>query len=584
MHLVHDDIPMQHTPDIVKAPAQDAATGAGTVKHAGASQQGQVHGPPTEEDDARLRQQCLRQVEFWFSDSNLPYDEFLWKLHAASDAHWVLLDTVARFKRMHKFERYGRDWLADVLRSSKAVEVNDTGRQIRRIEPVVDRGEEQWNRTAFIGGFESGTLQADIEAFIEPFGPVLAVRMRRYEDAPWAKTKSPRLHEFKGSVWVEFPSAGDMKKFVAMEPKPMWKEKELAISTKEMYYADKWAKRGFPKSTLDKMRRCNATDRCFTSFYAFNADGTPKDPAKEPQKRELRILFMGQRLRTWRLGEGVDLPDGAPKLNPDEWQFVKRKDVQHIKGATLLVTVEHPSRCDGNIFKATRDHIARLRIRPLPSIVRQTTGSAVFCFERPVSDETFARIRARVTTTYNRKLEWTRLGFEAEHILQYARANATARGELGGYPDTTVDSKKARGKQAKKLKKMLRSAARMNKGPTTFDDQIEKTLAQWRGLQEKVMGQQAAKEQMPSSGAYPAQPVAGPSNLKRKRDENESMEHGVTQTSPKKAKNGMIPFVSLEMTKAEGKRKRVEEEEEEEEEGLSASPSKRARAAEPVDA
>ncbi|KZV83536.1 hypothetical protein EXIGLDRAFT_683679 [Exidia glandulosa HHB12029] len=560
MHLVHDVL-IQDRLSMLAPLAEDPATGAGTVKHAGASQHGQVDGPlAVEEEDARLKQLCLRQVEFLFSDSNLPYDKLMWELHAASDNHWVSLDTIARFKRMRKFEQYGRNWLADVLRSSDSLEVNDADTKIRRTEPVVDRGEEQWKRTAYIGGFGEekwiGELQAPLELFFDQFGPVLAVQLRRYENAQWEKNKWPVPHEFKGSVWVEFPSAVEMNKFVTMEPKPTWKENALIISSKEQYYAQKFAKRGFSESYLDEMRKCNAMDRCFNTFYAFRTVGKSKNPAKGSYKRDLFIEFMGQKLRVWRLGEGVDAPEGGPKLNPDEWQFVKRKDVHHVKSATLLVTVGPSSLCDGNIFTAPRDNLEYLNIRPLPSIERQTTHTAIFCFERPVSDDTLARIRAKVTTTYNCKLEWTRLGFEAEHMLQYARANAAARGALGEYPDTTVESDKAGSKQANRRRMVPRSATR--EARAKYEDQIEKTLAQLCELQEKVMGQSATKEQTSSWMLDDA----GPSNvgLKRKRGDEELMEIDEPQTSHKKSKNLVTPSVSPELTKVE-EQKRADEDE-----------------------
>ncbi|KZV80550.1 hypothetical protein EXIGLDRAFT_659460 [Exidia glandulosa HHB12029] len=547
MHLAHDDVLMQHKSGSLAVHEQDGATAVGIVEHAGASQEG---GPFTKEDDARLKQQCLRQVEFWFSDSNLPYDEFMWKLHVAPGAdHWVYLDIIAGFKRMRKYEQYGRDWLANVLRSSKSLEVHRNGKYVRRIEPVMDRAVEQWNRTAYIGGFERETLRADIEAFVEPFGPVLAVRMRRYEDAPWAKDKWPFPHEFKGSVWVEFPSADEMKKFVATVPKPMWKEKELVISTKEAYFAKKLADTPtFRVTTLDKMRKRNATDRFIASFYALNTDSKsnqPNAPAQQPQKREVYIDFMGQELRAWRLGEGADLPEGAPKPGPDEWEFVRKKDIQHVKGATLLVTAKETKRGDGNVFNATRDCLARIKIvpLPLPSITRETimmdktTRTAVFCFQTPVSDDTLARIRAEVHKMYDCQLEWTRVSYKEEREVQYKSANAMARGALGGYKETNVDAAKEKSKPSKKAKKTLRSATReKKKGPTKVQHQIEKMLANLCKLQEKMTGRPVTKEDM-LSWTLERGSVSAEGKRKRPDEDSEDSEEEVEalmQASPSK--------------------------------------------------
>lgn len=73
-------------------------------------------------------------------------------------------------------------------------------------------------------GEETPTLQYDIEKFFEPYGPVLSVRLRRDDEK-----------KFKGSVFVEFESPEVMEKFMAVEPKPKFEDKELLIMTKKGY-------------------------------------------------------------------------------------------------------------------------------------------------------------------------------------------------------------------------------------------------------------------------------------------------------------------------------------------------------------
>jgi lupus La protein len=76
----------------------------------------------------------IAAVEFYFSDSNLPYDKFMWTLHTASAEHWVPLATVASFKRARSLTgARGIEWVASALRSrSDALEVDETGAQVRR--------------------------------------------------------------------------------------------------------------------------------------------------------------------------------------------------------------------------------------------------------------------------------------------------------------------------------------------------------------------------------------------------------------------------------------------------------------------
>ncbi|CCO30174.1 La protein homolog AltName: Full=La autoantigen homolog [Rhizoctonia solani AG-1 IB] len=50
-------------------------------------------------------ERATKQFEFYFSDANLPYDKFMWKLHTQTEEHWIPIATVASFKRMREFER-----------------------------------------------------------------------------------------------------------------------------------------------------------------------------------------------------------------------------------------------------------------------------------------------------------------------------------------------------------------------------------------------------------------------------------------------------------------------------------------------
>ena len=56
----------------------------------------------------------------------------MWTLHIANAEHWVPLATVASFKRMRDFSSFGLEWLATVLLSSKELEVDSEGKNIRR--------------------------------------------------------------------------------------------------------------------------------------------------------------------------------------------------------------------------------------------------------------------------------------------------------------------------------------------------------------------------------------------------------------------------------------------------------------------
>ena len=81
--------------------------------------------------------EILRQVEFYFSDANLPRDKFLWTL--ASDPKkqgWVPISSIASFKRMQRFQP--NEAVVAALRQSKELlEVSEDGTAVRRKIPLV---------------------------------------------------------------------------------------------------------------------------------------------------------------------------------------------------------------------------------------------------------------------------------------------------------------------------------------------------------------------------------------------------------------------------------------------------------------
>ena len=90
--------------------------------------------------------------------------------------------------------------------------------------------DEAMAKSIYVKGFgdeEPGT-QFDVEAFFAEFGPTNSVRLRRTYTSI-----------FKGSVFVEFDSEETQKKFLALDPQPKWRGKDLLIKSKKQYCDDK---------------------------------------------------------------------------------------------------------------------------------------------------------------------------------------------------------------------------------------------------------------------------------------------------------------------------------------------------------
>ncbi|PLB43602.1 RNA-binding La domain protein [Aspergillus steynii IBT 23096] len=182
-----------------------------------------------------------KQVEFYFSDSNLPMDKFLLGKVGGSSNHSVPLELLHSFKRMRRFQPFSA--IVEALKSSETLELTEKETAVRRKTPLPESvtdshdpsvvkvfEDKAMDRSVYAKGFgeEGPTTQLEIESFFAPYGPTNAIRLRRAHD----KT-------FKGSVFVEFETEDKQKAFLALDPKPQWKGQDLLIKSKKEYCEEK---------------------------------------------------------------------------------------------------------------------------------------------------------------------------------------------------------------------------------------------------------------------------------------------------------------------------------------------------------
>lgn len=75
-----------------------------------------------------------KQVHFYFGDRNYPTDKFLRKHAKKSDNNWIPLSVLCTYKKMKKLTR-DISLMAEALKSSDVVDVNETATAIRRRHP-----------------------------------------------------------------------------------------------------------------------------------------------------------------------------------------------------------------------------------------------------------------------------------------------------------------------------------------------------------------------------------------------------------------------------------------------------------------
>lgn len=173
-----------------------------------------------------------KQVEFYFSDSNLSQDKFLWTQVGGTENKPIKLSVIHAFRRMQRFKPY--ETVVTALRESKVLDITgEAGEEmvVRKNAYDPSRGNKSMSSSVYVKGFgdEEPDTQIKLEKFFGDFGlEVVSVRLRRTDK---------KL--FKGSAFVEFANPEEAQKFLAIDPKPKWQEHDLKIMSKMAYCEEK---------------------------------------------------------------------------------------------------------------------------------------------------------------------------------------------------------------------------------------------------------------------------------------------------------------------------------------------------------
>ncbi|CEG68121.1 hypothetical protein RMATCC62417_04438 [Rhizopus microsporus] len=163
-------------------------------------------------------QKIRKQVNFYFSDSNLPYDKYLWTLHANAENHWIPLSIIAGFKKVRMITE-DEQAVLDALKEEESdiYELDVENKNIRRKGEVVKQ--DHVSRSIHVKGLplvDEGAekpvdalieLQDKMEDFFNEKAKVLAIRLKKHDD-----TK-----KFKGSAYIEFENPEAAKKVAELK-------------------------------------------------------------------------------------------------------------------------------------------------------------------------------------------------------------------------------------------------------------------------------------------------------------------------------------------------------------------------------
>jgi lupus La protein len=178
----------------------------------------------------------LKQVEFYFSNSNLPNDKFLRGLvQKEGEDRWVPIATISSFKKMKALSEDAAVILAAIKSSPSLLEVSEDGLKVRRKEPL-PANVDTTAQTIYAKGFPSDYSMEQVAAFFQE---------QLKEGEALNCTRMRRMHgtkEFKGSVFVEFSSVECAVRVAALELKaPTPEAQPMVMQMKADYLARKKA-------------------------------------------------------------------------------------------------------------------------------------------------------------------------------------------------------------------------------------------------------------------------------------------------------------------------------------------------------
>uniref|UniRef100_A0ACD5VJD1 Uncharacterized protein n=1 Tax=Avena sativa TaxID=4498 RepID=A0ACD5VJD1_AVESA len=116
-----------------------------------------------------LRDKIVKQVEYYFSDENLPTDDFMLKFVKKNKDGFVPVGVIASFRKMKKLVQ-DHSIIEAALRTSSKLVVSSNGKRVRRLHPLpCSELQDMTKRTVLV---ENLPLGFSMESIQEKFGTV----------------------------------------------------------------------------------------------------------------------------------------------------------------------------------------------------------------------------------------------------------------------------------------------------------------------------------------------------------------------------------------------------------------------------
>ncbi|GMH12425.1 hypothetical protein Nepgr_014266 [Nepenthes gracilis] len=274
--------------------------------------------------DEETSKKVLRQVEFYFSDSNLPRDRFLKQTISESEDGMVSLSLICSFSRMRNHLNLGEvkpdeipedtvNAVAETLRSSISLKVSDDGKKVGRTMELAKPEEliEQLDsRTIAVSPLPYDVKLEDVESFFTQFAKVNSVRLPRH-----AYSKKV----FCGTALVEFSTEEDAEKI--MEQSMVYAGVDLEFKPKKDFVAER-EKLVSKFEKTEAGSKQEAEEKPVDEFEKTDADSKHKSSEEADYPKGLIVAFTLKSVSSGSKQNGshgpVNNEVGASKINDGE--------------------------------------------------------------------------------------------------------------------------------------------------------------------------------------------------------------------------------------------------------------------------
>lgn len=187
------------------------------------------------------KEKIQKQIEFYFSDSNIVKDAFLRGKVESAEGGWVPASLLASFKRVKEMLKEGgvaddaaAAFVCEAAAGAQGVEADAARGAVRRTAPIPETTDAD-ARTVYVKGWPrepEPTIEA-VRAFYAAQGAqVLCVRLRRSEFGRY------RGH-FKGSLTVELATREQAADLLARRPRPDGAAEDMLYQDYATFAAEK---------------------------------------------------------------------------------------------------------------------------------------------------------------------------------------------------------------------------------------------------------------------------------------------------------------------------------------------------------